>query len=676
MRDYLGKTVVGGVLKFASVSSVKLFDRKTKAGCPRKWHKRYVQGIREEETENMRKAKDAGIALDKEMKHYLLTGEKNLSPLALSGLHIVDLPGPGLSVDIKINTVEYFQNGQPFAPLPELPNGEQAKYPKDVQVVIRSALSAGGIPFVGELDIAQSRGYYRDNDGEHQQDPPNTIEVSDLKFKSVAKDRDGNSTLMRETDLVRDIQMAGYGEWVARVRPSTERVRLSHLYFPKRGGSPTKVTRLHVIDDARRTWEYVDNVVRSMVDVAKETDWERVPGADRATSCDAYGGCSFRETCSAYQQTSLDNLYSKIAADHLQEKTMGLIATTQPQLLNQANTHSPPPMQQQLAQEEAAMRAQVAQQQTQMPFNAVDFLNMCHRLGNYGVGFPALAGNAAQAYAVAGGQSVAPGFSFHGIPAPAGAPQSVHNLMLHEVANVYQLEKECAARFGQPAAPQQFLTPPQAPPPQTAANTPPYNGVPNFLPPGAPESMPQLASPQAAPPVTAEAPAAAGPKRGRPKKSQDVAPEQIAVTQGAPPSPSASQVTPAASSAFVPPPPAPPCAETEAGWGSVLVNARFASKATKSLASYVDYINAELSKRYSVLADGSPGIQDVRCVPKDSPLAFGGWKGAVREIVKADPPPQGDYHLDTFMDELNEVVADALRVVSEQCGWIYVRGTR
>jgi hypothetical protein len=109
---------------------------------------------------------------------------------------------------------------------------------------------------------------------------------------------------------------------------------------------------------------------------------------------------------------------------------------------------------------------------------------------------------------------------------------------------------------------------------------------------------------------------------------------------------------------------APPC---------ILINAR-ASFATTSLSSYVDYINAELSKRYCVSADGKPGVQDVRCAPKDSPLAFGGWKGAVREVVKTDPPLHGDYHLDLNRDELNEAVADALRVVAERLGWLYIRG--
>ncbi len=710
MKGYLGATIINGQLKYASVSSVKTFDPRTRAGCPRRWHKRYVGRQREPESENMIVAKAAGLALDKEMKHYLLTGEKNLSALAIKGLHIMEQPGPGLSVDIQIHTLQYFLNGQPFAPLPDPEDGTQAKYPEGTQVVISSELSAAGIPFVGELDIAHSRGHYRDDDGEYHDDPPGTVEVADLKFKSNAKDRDGNSTFMMATDLARDIQMAGYGEWVGRVRPSATHVRLSHLYFPKRPASvlPTKVTRLHVLDDCRRTWEHVEGLVRSMTDVAKEPDIEKVPGADRSLSCDAYGGCPYRETCSVYKRSSLDSLFEKVAEDHLQEKQkMGLIANTQPQLMQQATT------QQGLASEEQAMRAQVAQQQAQMPvqLNLTEYLQVCQRLGSYGFGMPSLAGNAAQAYAAAGGQSVAPGFVYQGLMAPPGAQYSLHGVTAVEPAQVYQLEREAASRMTPAPQYAPVATPPTMPAftQQVAAA---YNAgaqvaaaVPNFLSPGAPESMPALAQQQAAPP-TAEAPAEK--KKGRPKKAaadSGTAPEGTAAV--AAPTPPSSPVS-------VPAPQAPPVTaptypagilsgaalqmeargaptpagalmaqldsacpvETEAGWGSVLINARFANKATKSLAGYVDYINGELAKRYSVLADGTPGIQDVRCVPKDSPLAFGGWKGAVREVVKADPPPQGDYHLDTHMCELNEAVADALRVVAERNGWLYVRGVR
>lgn len=726
MNQYLGHTIINGELRYASVSGVKLFDPRTKGGCPRRWWHRYVRGVREPDSPYVLEAKEAGIALDRELKHYLRTGEKALSPLAIKGLHILEKPGPDIGLDVAINTVEYYRDGAPYIHVVGNPPNE--KYPSDVQIVVRSALTAAGVPFVGELDIVHRRGHYRDDDGEFHPDPPGTVEVADLKRKSNEKDKDGNSNFLLPSDLVRDIQMAGYGEWVARVCPDASHVRLSHLYFPAKPAKalPTKVTRLHVLDDCRRTWEYVDTLVRDMKQVARETDIEKVPG--NVASCDVYSGCPHRETCSAYRRNSLDGLFNKIADDHVKEQQMGIIANN-PGLMQQGTVapQAAPNMQQQLAAEEQQMRAQVAQQQAQMPMATqqgataagADLLTVCYRLSQYGYGFPKLVGAAAQAYAAASGQNVAPGFEFQGVMANAGAQRSLHTLPLSEVAHIYQLESELAAERAKsmPAMPQAPVAQPQqvgvivqgqayqtAPIPPAFAPQPvpaPQTGVSagvgaghlaqapmSFLAPGTPESMPQLAAQTAAPQAPAAPPEEkATKKRGRPAKNdtgtapEAVAPPPSSATQTAaaqaptPPS-TATQVTPAAAPTYRETASMPQCAETEAGWGSVLINARFSSKATKSLAGYVDYVNTELAKRYSVTSDGKPGIQDVRCVPKDSPLAFGGWKGAVREVVKADPPPQGDYHLDTFMDDLNEAVADALRIVAEQRGWIYVRGVR
>lgn len=702
MKDYAGRTIINGQLKYASVSSVKLFDVRTRGGCPRRWFKRYVEHQREPETDNMIEAKAAGLELDAQVKEYWRTGSKAMSALAIKGLHILEAPGPDLKLDKAIHAVSYFRNGQPFAPLPQLPNGDHPDYPKDVEIVVRSVLTAGGVPFVGELDMAHERGHYRDDDGEYHQDPPKTIEVCDLKYKSNATTRDGDSTFLRETDLVRDIQMAGYGEWVGRVRPDIQHVRLSHLYFPKKPASslPTKVTRLHVLDDCRRTWEYVESAVRSMVDVARETDIERVPGADKSMSCDAYSGCPYRETCSAYKRNSLDNIYGKIADDHIQEKNMGLIAQTQPQLMQNAAPQQTAPSQQQLAAEEQAMRASTAQQQQQMPqqLNLQEYLLAGHRLSQYGFGMPALAGNAAQAYAAAAGQSVAPGFVYPSAMAPAGAAHSLHTLTLTEPGQVFQLERECAAKVNpqpQPPitawqtapqqapasppmsfAPQQIAAPQQAAPQVAAAAS-------NFLSPGAPESMPQLAQAAALPPVRGpndSEPPEPTKKRGRPgKKSQDAASEPVAAgspiaAQAVPPSPAASapQVgDTGAASAY-----STADASEYVATACILVNARSESFPTKSLAGYVDYINETLAKRYNVRDDGTPGPLDCRTAVEGSILGFGGWKGAVRTVVQADPPPPGAYHFDTFMNELNELVADSLRVVAEKCGWLYVRGTR
>lgn len=709
MGAYTGHTVVNGELRFASVSAVKLYDPRTKGGCPRRWHSRYVQGKREPESDYVTEAKEAGTALDKEVKNFLRTGEKALSALATKGLHILEPPGPNLWLDVAMHQVDYYLDGAPWrlpgydyidpieGPLPA------DRMPKRVQIQISSALTASGVPFVGELDILNTRGRYRDDDGQYYDDPPGTVEVADLKRKSNAKDRQGNSTFLLETDLVRDIQMAGYGEWVGRVIPGVTNVRLSHLYFPAKGALPTKVTRLHVLDDCRRTWEYVETVVRDMKDVARETDIEKVPG--NTSACDAFSGCPHRETCSAYRRNSLDKTYGYIAAD-FKGSDMGLLAPGNT-IMQPTAPAAAPNMQAQLAQEEAAMRAQAAQQQAQMSQNSAQLAEVCTRLGGYGFGFPALGGNAAQAYAVLGGQAVAPGYVFQGIAAPPGARRSLHTVQLNEVAHIFQIEGELAAERAQmtPQPTQQYapVAPPANAPQVTQQITQAYNQavaaqgqmVPSytaptqpvsFLPPGAPESMPQLAgqAPKAqtadgTPAVASTAEPEKKASRGRPKKAQDAAPEAAAasVAQATPTQASApaTQAPPGAVSTFVQRDTYSLDAHTDTT--IILINAR-GTGPSKSLNDYVDYINAELSKRYCVTADGKPGVQDVRCAPKDSILAFGGWKGAVREVVKSGAGLDGlqgmTLHLDTRMDELNEAVADALRVVAEQRGWFYFRG--
>ncbi len=684
-----GLSVVEGRLVWTSASGITTADPNSYGGCLRRWWYEKVGGRDTEETEAMR----GGTALHAEVEDHLRTGTSLTSPLALAGRMFIPQPGSGLFIERPI----HFR-------------------------------TRGGVDIFGHVDLYNFRQEYLDPDGALLEDPPWSFEVKDWKTTSDFK------YAKSERELAENIQLVTYAEAGFRFAPDSMSARLTHAYFLTKGRPASKlVTIRRTREEIAGRWEYAESVVRSMADVARETSAETVEGKRKA--CDAYSGCPHRSVCSIYRHNALDSLYGKVVTDHLQEKQMGLIASTQPQLLQQATTApAAPSMQQQLAHEEQQMRAQVMQQQ-QMPaaLNKAEFAVVCTRLGSYGYGFPSLSSNAAQAYADLGGQHVHPGFVFQGIPAPAGARRSLHSIQLSEVAHIYQLEGELAAERGQvPPIMQAPVQPPvQAPEPQYVPYTPAqatangpgagmgggggggvivYTGV---LSPGAPESMPQLASPQAAPAAkeyrptispdaTPGAPNAphgytlgsepgATPvahaaeegkkKRGRPAKAQDVAPESVAPPAAQIAAPAAlpavaTQVAPAA------PSPIPAglysSAALDAGVGvtsgTILINARFADKPTKSLAGYIDYINGELSKRYSVTADGKPGIQDVRCAPKDSVLAFGAWKGAVREIVKADPPPPDAYHLDLFRDELNEVVADALRVVAKEKGWLYIRG--
>ncbi len=656
-----GPSVVAGRLIWTSASGITTADPNSYGGCLRRWWYEKVGGVETTETEAMR----GGTALHKEIESHLLTGTSLASPRVLAGRMFIPQPGGSLAIERPI----HFKT-------------------KD------------GVSIFGHVDLYNFRQEYIDEEGEVQPDPPWSFEVKDWKTTSDF----GFAKNARE--LAENVQLATYAEAGFRFAPDMEHVRLTHVYFKTKGRPEAKlVTIRRSREEIAQRWEYNEAVVRSMGHAASETTAETVPGQRKA--CDAYGGCPHRGGCSVYQSNSLDALFSKIAADHTETKdnTVGLLSS---------GTILPPPapdMRASLAAEEATMRTQVAQQQQQMPQNVAQLADVCARLSAYGYGFPALGGNAAQAYASLGGQSVPPGFVYQGIPAAAGAKRSLHSIQLTEPGHIFQIEGELAAERGQPipTAPAQ-----QAPVTNVATNQAPIssnstlytqrleqaysssNNIGGILPPGAPESIPALAQARPAAPTEytlGSEPAATPPKKGRPKKEKvlDAAPEATAAveTPTTPPPASvgvpASPVPPVATSSLysrvasvaldspafrdtVPVKADPPCV--------VLINARAVSLSTRSLAPYVDYINGELAKRYCVTSDGKPGVQDVRCAPKDSPLAFGGWKGAVREVVKADPPPPGDYHLDTFVDELNEVVADALRVVTENKGWLYIRGTR
>lgn len=640
-----GPSVIDGELLWTSASGITTADPQSIGGCLRKWHYDTVQGKKAEATE----AQKGGTALHAEIENHLLTGAGLTSAKALAGRMFIDTPGSGLHVE------------------------------KPILFTTRD-----GVKIYGHVDLYNMRQRYIDDEGALQADPPWAFEVKDWKTTSDFK------YAKSPAELAQNIQLATYAEAGFRTWVDLDHARLTHVYFLTKGRPESKlVTIRRSREEIALRWEYAESVTRSMRHAAREPNVDKVPANRNA--CNAYSGCPHRGICSEHNFNSLNNLYAKIGTDFKETAPMGLL-TNNPQLLQQAPAAPQPDMRAQLAAEEAQQRAQVAQQQqmTQAQPTMQDFTAACQRINAHGRGFPAISGNAVQPYAQACGATtqMAPDFKFKGIG-------NLGSIELTEVAHVFQLANELdAQRASQPApqavvqqqlaqqavyaAPQPFVSMPAAPP-----------ALASILPPNAPESMPQLAAVQpaaptaqyvpgsepAATPVAHPAEEGAKKKRGRPAKVQDTAPEAVAApsTPSTPASPQAvgapaSQATPAAASASTD-------GQTYSDPMCVLINAR-AGFSTKSLAGYVDYINAELSKRYSVHDDGSPGIQDVRCAPKGSPLAFGGWKGAVREVVKADPPEPAAYHLDTFMDELNEAVADALRVVSESKGWMYIRGTR
>lgn len=619
-----GPSVVYGKLMWTSASGITTADPQSYGGCLRRWWYEKVDGRESPETEAMR----GGTALHSDIEHHLKTGESLKLPLALAGRIFVPTPGDNLLIE------------------------------KPIHFVARN-----GVHIFGHVDLYNLRQNYIDEEGVLQADPAWSMEVKDWKTTSSWA-----YTKSRE-ELADNIQLNTYSEAGFRMWPDLEWSRHTHVYFLTKGRPQSKlVTIRRSRDEVAARWSYAESVIDTMAAVAGEKNAERVPGIAKA--CNAYRGCPHRGYCSVAQTNSLDSLYSKIAGDIVADNqqrnsSMGLLSSN-PQILQV----SPEDQRAQLLAEEARMRQQVAAAQS----DNAQLLAACQRILQANSGFPALTGNAAQAYAKAGGQSVAPGFAYPGQMAPPGSKRSLHALPLSEVAHIFQLADELdAERAG--SAPQ---TPPfpsgnptPAEPPVAAPVAPIGNTAAPavaILPPDAPVSQPALAAvaPKSDTPPVEEKPAEAK-RRGRPPKAKTEDQLIASAEKGLLPAPAEAphEAADEPHEAHVP---------TGAGF-CVLVNAR-AETPTKSLAGYVDFINKELATRYCVDSAGKPTLQDVRCAPKDSPLAFGGWPGAVRALVKAMPPPAGAYHLDTFNDGLNEAVADGLRVVVAEAGGLYVRGVR
>lgn len=681
MREYLGHAVVDGVPQFFSVSALQKADARS-GGCLRAWWYRYVGGAKEVQSESAA----TGDAMHKEIERYLRTGDKALSALVLSGMHFIPDPGPGVWPELYIS-------------------------PK------QRLLTADGVPLIVKIDCVNTLGINKGGDDVTAiYDPPNTVEVIDWKWK-----RDGAKLeyFMQPAELVHSIQMSGYGVVASKLVPGTERVRLSHGYFPSTRGRPRKVTKLHVVDDCLRSWEYADGLGRTIRHVARETSPERVDA--NIHSCGKYGGCPYRVApfnCSAYNKQSLADVFGESESKEI--RAMGLMSTLPPNTmppLPQAAQPAPPPawtpqgtpqyqqamqaayppvtatpagvsaqldMRAQIAAEEQALRQQqnaVMQGQTAP---APSFTEAAGYISASGRGFPKLIGAAAIAAWAAGGQNVPPGTEYPG----HGDLGAMPGLMLSEPQQVIDLAKQMG--FGaQPApapAPQapvhvqhntvpQSVLPVDAPASDPALAAKPVEGWPvqppqpvqqwQAQPPPAPMLYTQPGAPLVAPAEPAKKTRA---PRGSKKPSSDA---PVAVQQ---PPTAIGQMTPN-STAVTPSFPAAVSQVAQAAGAegdlAIFVDC-IPNGEYESLHPYVDKLCDVLCQRY--VAPG--GLRDIRCAPKDSPLGYGGWRGGIAAMVRELPPGPGRYFLDTRGNEIAGEVADALRVLCEQQGGDYTRGIR
>lgn len=298
-RPFLGNAVKDGVIRYLSVTSAMRGDVLSDGGCPLKWNLRYVQGDKALEDKTIASA--IGDQLHKENAAYLHTGVPALSDLAMTGRYLLSDPSAVRDGLVRVETpIDSHDGGEQFA---------------------GTVLRADGIPFIGSIDVenleADQVGGVRgltDIVEAYTPDPAGTVEVIDHKTTGDRPGTGAKEYRKQGRDLVDTIQMSGYGvhEVLKRKAPF---VRLSHhYYFTKVKRPADKQTALVPAERLLRRWEGVDALARTLRDVARETDPDKVPG--NLAACGAFGGCPYRAgtatrpPCKVAAQAALNFLFS------------------------------------------------------------------------------------------------------------------------------------------------------------------------------------------------------------------------------------------------------------------------------------------------------------------------------------------------------------------------------
>lgn len=677
-------SVIDGVLLRTSVSAIQAFDPSQDGGCHRRWYFDKVLHIKQPGT----KAQKRGVELHAKIEHFIKTGEDVLPPIARAGKHFMPR-GQGIETELKFGMADL-------------------------------GLTAAGVPLVGYIDVFNTSGVWIDEQGDMQIAPPGTIEVLDWKTTSAI-----DSWAKTPAGLIKTVQMPGYAEYARRKIPDLKQVRLSHVYLQTEGRPASKkVTTLISLDTIQSRWATVDKTVQEMKEVAKAKDISDVQPT--LSSCAAFRGCPYQDRCPRSKSAILAGLFGVKTMSLLDrvrgtESVAGTAATTAP-----ASTPTPSsavPVVQPTAAEIAAAKAKLlaeeqassaasaaAQTATLAPpppvkstevapgYNPEPYKYHLVEQCRTGVYYWLPEGNTGKGvYARANVRTDGNKFAF--ILADGNACQLPiadqvayipSNLLPKEKLEAFQ--KMDAARAAPPPPPPPAPATPPPPPPQASAasatpapsvaaapvpvpSTPlPIEPRVPILPPDAPQSVPGLSAepipaeslPTLSPAVQAvirpeEVLGGAGTAVQPEKKTRKKKAETAAALAATAPT-TAITGLPAGASTTETPPALMAVVESEAAL-EIFVDC-VPDRAYTKLNDYVDKFCEALCEQYKAV--------DIRCAPKDSVLAFSGWRGALTALVKHEPPAPGTYVIFARHNEIMAVVAEALATESD----LFVRGVQ
>ena len=542
------------------------------------------------------KSREIGTECHRQLEHYLKTGEDVLSRITAPGKRLL----PEIRYDAPGMTdlfVEYGLNEKPK------PTPDTKFFPPE-----ESKLVLDGVPFIGYVDLHHIRDEYVGEDGITRADPKNTIEVLDHKTTGGSRE-DPWCWAKRSEDLINTAQMAGYAIWASRSGLAMTHVRLSHIYYATKG-TPQAIKRTALVGVdlvAKRCYE-LEATVGRMKEVAQIQKRDDCPG--NLDACEAFGGCDFKPICPRYRrQTPIQKVRMALL---IKPKTPAPI----PPPVNSA----PNP---QLAVKTAPQRKITIidePDETSRPSQVIT--HACE--AKVGLVYRLPDDTLVISLGIQDGK-----FAF--VPTAGGPPITISGVE----RIVPQPMPGLAAKAEEAPAP-------------TLEAAPDENAAPAASQ-AAPEACAETAQLEVPPPK----------RRGRPAKAAKPAPVEAEETQVVDDTPQNAPVETklANGHTVVIQPSAPATAplpvtlEGSSPDELLLFVGCCPNIAAESLDGYVAELHANLRETF--------GVDDIRFVSdKNSPLAYGAWKGALAALVRASPPPSRPYVAQR--GELTDVVIEAL----------------
>jgi len=262
-----GPAVVDGEVKYVSPSSLSKADTSQYGGCLRAYYYRYVLRIPDIAP---KPAAELGSKCHAQIEQYLKTGRADFSPIVKAGDQFIPAPNPHL-------LVEFNDFG---------------------------GIQIAGIPVVTKMDLINRSEHYIDAVGTLQTLPKQVVEVVDWKTTGrISRAKSGSQ-------LKNILQMIAYGHRAAIMYPDVTHVRLSHVYFQTKGRpSALKRTILVEAQELSDSWHKFEPLAKTIIDIAKVSDVNSVPGNRKA--CSAWGGCTYKDRCNIKNETTLLDIFKE-----------------------------------------------------------------------------------------------------------------------------------------------------------------------------------------------------------------------------------------------------------------------------------------------------------------------------------------------------------------------------